>query len=305
MTQELLSSLTSFIQKYTLDISIVEIRNLGVWQRLDSDFYKPEHLAIERLTKNSYFCSFKSLDIRVDASAFYPSIEPKYNTGSLPFLRVANVDLSVKYDEAVTIPEELPNEYVTIKVGQPWDIVITKWWSVARCGILDRKCALSRDLILVPSSHLSLIQQKALFVYLITNTSNKLLLKTASLTAQPHLTLKLIQEHPIFSPKWDFQGKIADLFDEYTSQRELSMSLYAEAEQILLMELGLIDWNPTEVGITEKMSEEVRLFGRCDAEFFQQKYDEIVEKIKAYKWWYDTIENLISIAWKTDEDRRN
>lgn len=275
--------LTSIIQKYNLDISIVEIRNLWVWQRLDSDFYKPEHLAIERLTKNNHFCSFKDLDIRVDASAFYPSIEPRYNTGSLPFLRVANVDLSIKYNEAVTIPEELPNEYVTIKVGQSWDIIITKWWSVARCGILDRKCALSRDLILVLSSHLSLVQQKALFVYLITNTSNKLLLKTASLTAQPHLTLKLIQEHPIFSPKWDFQEKIAGLFDEYTSQRELSKSLYAEAEQVLLSELGLIGWIPTEVGITEKMSEEVKLFGRCDAEFFQPKYDELFGRLAKFQ----------------------
>jgi restriction endonuclease S subunit len=85
---------------------------------------------------------------------------------------------------------------------------------------------------------------------------------------------------PLASP--DFQSKIAEFVQEAHEQRELSKSLYAEAENILLSELGLIDWQPSEENIAEKMSEEVELFGRCDAEFFQPKYDELFWKLKKF-----------------------
>ncbi len=86
---------------------------------------------------------------------------------------------------------------------------------------------------------------------------------------------------PLPSPT--FQSQIAELVQKAYTQRELSKSLYSEAEKILLDELKLTDWKPSEVNISEKMSEEVELFGRCDAEFFQPKYDEVLEKIKKYK----------------------
>lgn len=82
---------------------------------------------------------------------------------------------------------------------------------------------------------------------------------------------------------YSFQEKLEQLSDESFKYLELSKSLYAEAEKILLDELGLTDWKPTEENIDIKTSEEVRLFGRCDAEFFQPKYDEIVGKIQSYE----------------------
>lgn len=92
-----------------------------------------------------------------------------------------------------------------------------------------------------------------------------------------------VRQIKIFKSSPLFQSHIAELVQEAHSQRELSKSLYAEAEHVLLRELGLIDWIPTEVGITEKMSVEVQLFGRCDAEFFQSKYDELFEKLAKFQ----------------------
>ncbi len=82
---------------------------------------------------------------------------------------------------------------------------------------------------------------------------------------------------------YSFQEKLEILSDESFRNLEISKSLYAEAEQILLGELLLIGWTPTEVGIAQKMSAEVQLFGRCDAEFFQPKYDELFEKLAKFQ----------------------
>jgi len=285
-----------FLAEKKLDISIIGLKDLSIGNRLDSDFYRPEYILLEKLSQNVNFCSFKRLWIRVDASAFYPSIEPLYNTWTLPFLRVANIDSNVKYDEATTIPEEIPNIYTTIKVGNPWDIVITKWWTVARIWFLTQRSALSRDLILIPSSHLKDYEKKFLYIYLITNHSNKLILKTASLTAQPHLTLNLIKDHPIFFPNDKFQQSISEFFDKVEETKSQAKTYYQQAEQLLLRELGLENYQPSEDNISIKDSNEIGTFSRMDAEFFQPKYDEIIGKIKEYEWWRDALDNLIEIS---------
>ena len=61
--------------------------------RFDSDYYKKEYLEIEQfICKNrDKFVTIESQGLQVDASAFYPSLEPYYNTGTIPFVRVADV----------------------------------------------------------------------------------------------------------------------------------------------------------------------------------------------------------------------
>lgn len=67
--------------------------------RFDSDYYKKEYLEIEQfICKNrDKFVTIESQGLQVDASAFYPSLEPYYNTGTIPFVRVADVKDQIEY----------------------------------------------------------------------------------------------------------------------------------------------------------------------------------------------------------------
>ncbi|MEI7562723.1 MAG: restriction endonuclease subunit S [bacterium] len=136
---------------------------------------------------------------------------------------------------------------------------------------------------MIPSSHLKDYEKKFLYIYLITNHSNKLILKTASLTAQPHLTLNLIKDHPIFFPNDKFQQSISEFFDKVEETKSQAKTYYQQAEQLLLRELGLENYQPSEDNISIKDSNEIGTFSRMDAEFFQPKYDEIIGKIKEYE----------------------
>ena len=62
---------------------------------------------------------------------------------------------------------------------------------------------------------------------------------------------------------------------------EKSKSLYAEAEDILLSELGVKDWQPKNEAVSIKTFSDFASSGRVDAEYYQSKYDEIEAKIKA------------------------
>lgn len=76
---------------------------------------------------------------------------------------------------------------------------------------------------------------------------------------------------------------------------ELSKSLYTQAEEMLLSELGLINWQPQKSLYTTKRLIDFKGSGRLDAEFYQKKYDDIEHAIKSYKNGYDLVCNRFAL----------
>lgn len=133
--------------------------------RIDSEYFAKEYLNIHNIIKKqkNKFCTFEDLGLLVDASAFYPSLEPLYNTGNLPFLRVSDVDMVIDYAGAVQIPDDIFEEFKTLRTVKRGDIVLTKGGSVARAGYIDRVCAVSRDLIFINSSKMQ--EDESIFLF--------------------------------------------------------------------------------------------------------------------------------------------
>lgn len=102
------------------------------------------------------------------------------------------------------------------------------------------------------------------------------------MTAQPHLTITLVRNIPLFNPDKDFKKMIASLFKRHSDLLENSKSLYSQAEQLLLSELGLLDWKPKHELVFVKNFSDAQKAERFDAEYFQLKYEEIVEAVKKY-----------------------
>ena len=119
---------------------------------------------------------------------------------------------------------------------------------------------------------------------------------------------------PMLSP--DFQSQIEQIVKSAHAKLAESKSLYAQAEEILLSELGLKDWQPKNLSVVEpvettanghfdklndRVCYSVKSFsdfaksGRLDAEYYQPKYDEIEEKIKSYKGGSDFISKVVEL----------
>jgi len=88
---------------------------------------------------------------------------------------------------------------------------------------------------------------------------------------------------PAFSK--DFQSKIGSLVKSAHAKLEESKSLYAQAENLLLRELGMSNENPSEnssscggANVSIKRFSDVSKTGRLDSEYYQKKYDLIEEK---------------------------
>ncbi|MGI9461746.1 MAG: restriction endonuclease subunit S [Alphaproteobacteria bacterium] len=77
-----------------------------------------------------------------------------------------------------------------------------------------------------------------------------------------------------------------------------SDTLYKKAEEILINELGLKNFKPTNDNINiKKFSNSFIKTGRIDAEFYQKKYEDIENKIKCYKggWLFLKDKNIFDL----------
>lgn len=80
----------------------------------------------------------------------------------------------------------------------------------------------------------------------------------------------------------DFQLKIKEYFEKANLYRLKSLTLYKNAENQLLEELGLKDWQPKNDNVSIKTFSDFNKTGRLDAEYYQKKYDEYEKKLDNY-----------------------
>ena len=81
----------------------------------------------------------------------------------------------------------------------------------------------------------------------------------------------------------NIQEKIKNNFQFANKLRIQAKQLYKEAEAILLNELGLNNWTPTNQPTTQKSYSDFLESGRLDAEYYQPKYDEFFAHLNRYK----------------------
>lgn len=267
--------------------------------RFDAEYYEPKYLdilkCIEKKAKD--FTKLSHLGLQIDASAFYPALEPYYNKGNLPFLRVQDINNKIDYEDCLGIPETIEDDktFETLKFVQAGDIVITKGGSIARVGLVEKKSAACRDLIFINSSKLSNIEYKFLYVYCLSYIYKNLLIRSSSMTAQPHLTITLVRDVPIYEPDLAFKTFIAKLVDKLSNLDKLCNCSYIKAENILLEELNIKNWTAKHKLWSVKNYSDVKDANRFDAEYFQPKYDEILKIIKESSNGYDILGNIVSI----------
>ncbi|QKJ61612.1 restriction endonuclease subunit S [Flavobacterium sp. M31R6] len=98
---------------------------------------------------------------------------------------------------------------------------------------------------------------------------------------------------PILS--FSIQMKIKDCFDNAHENKLISAKKYTQAEEILFQEIGLLDFQPSKEQINVKsFKESFGASGRLDAEYYQKKFEDVIEKIKSQR--YHTLKHIVSIS---------
>lgn len=250
-------------------------------QRFDPEYFQKHHLIDAAHAKSNphQFVTFDQLNLRVDGSAFYPGIEEYYGQGDLPFLRVADVNSIIDFEGCTRIPAELCDRFNTLARVHPGDIVFTKGGSIARIGLVTHEAAASRDLIFLDSFKLSEPDRIFIYLYFQTGFFNRMLVRSSSQTAQPHLTITLVRNLPVFLGSDGFKKQCLKLVQDSYARRKQSLELQAQAEQTLLQALGLESWEPPEPLTYTRLASEAFAAARIDSDFFAPARYATIEKL--------------------------
>lgn len=258
--------------------------------RLDAEFFHPDYLKVwKRLEEIS---SRRLIDFQVQIR--HPKeIKRNYVDDGVLFLRSQNVrPLSV---DLTTNPvyisgedaESLKENTIHYK-----DILITRSGTPGLCAIyLEHQEAIS-------SSHTFIVKSGSLnpfflAVFLNTKYGRTLMEKGKYGSMQPEIAPPHLYQIPM--PFWRYlPDEIEKIYLRSQDLTELSKARYADAQAFIIASVGLAGRAPNQLTFVKNFSDTERA-NRFDADYFQPRYDDIVNAIKGYPGGWDTLGNLVTL----------
>ncbi len=258
-----------------ISYSVIQKSQLEGALRLDAEYYQPEYLKVNEVLKNTSRVADLTSDIRY---GLY--VEPEYKDTGIDFIRAMNL-LNLWIDgEILKIEEQKAPPDYRLEIGDC--LIVRSGANTGSVGIVYPR--FQNATFGSYTIRLRFNKINPFFAAVFLNTKYGLLQtqKLQTGMAQPNLNIPNIKEIkiPIIDEKK--QKEIEKLCLEIEEQRQGSESLYSQAEELLLEELGLKNFEvENDLSYIVNLSD-VKSAHRADAEYFQPKYDKLIEKFKKY-----------------------
>lgn len=263
--------------------------------RIDPQYYQP-NFSLNRAKIRSLPCQIETLGNITSkfAKGIFDIRAEVYTKEGIPFVRISNLKdgLISDHDIAYIPPEVHKKETKTsLKHG---DIILSKTAYPAASLVNLPECNVSQDTIAIQISRRWSNKIKSGYVvgYLNSTCGTLLMEQWFQGNIQMHLALPDAKRIPIPIFSIAFQNMIESMFWEADSLFANSRSLFDKAEKSLLSELGLADWNPVHISSYVKTFTEVTEAKRIDAEYFQPKYEQMMQKIRSAAESIDTLDAI-------------
>lgn len=268
--------------------SIVAKQNLNNESRLDAEFFAPEIIQAENC-----IAKHKNDEIARIANVIHPTeIERIYSDAGIQILLAQNVrNNCLCFDIKSYMPEE-KKRLLSSNLLNYNDVLVTRTganFGQAASYKSTEEIYACADLLVVKCN-------KILGGYLSTffNTKYGRLMLDRGVygAAQPHISSLYLKQLKV--PRFNniFEEMIDKLLNKSHSYTREINACYENTYKIFVNELGIKNWQPKHELSYVKNFSDVNSANRYDAEYFQPKYDEIIEKIKSYPKGWDKLANI-------------
>ncbi len=276
----------------------VRLSDLYRHLRIDAEFYKPEYLSLKSvLDISGNLHSLRKYCNYIKKGIFDISPELYTNEG-IPLIRTSEIkNPLISFSTTVFLDEKTHRVHYKTEL-KPDDIVMTKIGAyIGDIAILPNKYDrynFSQNVTGL-SINSNAIYPKYLFVFLLSKFGHSQITRITMLSGQGKIELEDIRDISVYEASENFQSSISELVGLGQSCISKSELRFKEAENILLSELGLTNWQPKHQLTFIKNYSDTQQAGRIDAEYYQPKYDDIIKAIKRYSGGWDILGNLVRI----------
>ena len=260
--------------------------------RFDAEFFRPDYLQVQRRLES--IGSQRLIDFQVNIR--HPKeIKRNYVDDGVLLLRGQNVrPLSIDLTaNPVYISEEDAERLQDNTIHYKDILIMRSGANVGQCAIyLENSAAISMsDTLIIRSGSLNPF---FLAIFLNTKYGTALIERGKYGSAQPHIAPPFLYQIPV--PNWEnLQTEIERTYLRSKELTELSKIRYAETQDLLLAELGLADWQPKHTLVFTSDYVSMHRAERIDADYFQPRYDDIINTIKSYPGGWGTVANQVHL----------
>ncbi len=265
-----------------LEVSEVKLSELERTSRIDSEFYKKENLNIQKLLEKSD--SKPLTDFIYVSDGNHMSISDNFCEKGVPYYRGQDIhDFFIENANPICIPESVFKMPTMLRSHlQKNDVLLSIVGTIGGVSLVNTNANATC------SCKLAILRPKArcnadtIALFLQSKYGQNQIKKFIRGAVQMGFILEDVNQINIPNFSTDFQSKIESLVKSAHEKLSRSKSLYAQAEDTLLCELGLKDWQPKNEAVSIKTFSDFDSSGRLDAEFYQSKYDELFEKLSKF-----------------------
>jgi restriction endonuclease S subunit len=258
--------------------SIIQKSQFEGAMRIDAEYYQPEFLDFERKIKKH---ENKKLGDICDKITDGSHQTPEYQKEGVPFIMVRDVsEQQINFNVDSFITSEFDNGLKHCK-PQGGDILLTKVGSVGISSVVPDDCPSFNIFVSVAVlKGCNELNNYYLSTFLNSKFGRFQAIRSAKGITQPDLHLEDIRNFLIPLVSRDNQEKIKNTILESIDLFATSKNLYQQAEDLLLEKLELKNLEKDEKLFSIINLSEVENANRLDAEYFQVKYEKLIEKIR-------------------------
>ncbi len=262
--------------------SIIQKSQLEGAHRLDAEYYQPEYLTLQ---KNIDSTDSAKLWSEIDGKFITGPFGSEFNTenyipdGEYRYMRGKDVkDFFLTDDDNVYIPDE---DYARLKKYSlsEGDILISVVGTPGIASIVDKNVVPAIFSCKSTAFRTKAIDTCYLLAYLNSKYGRTFLARSIRGALQTGLNIDDLKNLPIFVPKQHNQEIVASFVKNAKEQLDLSKSLYSQAENMLLEELGLKDFRAEEDLFSIVSLSDIKSAHRMDAEYFQSEWGKLKGKL--------------------------
>lgn len=204
--------------------------------------------------------------------------------GDIPFIRVQNIKggFDINQDGVVYISKE-NNQKIKSSMLNKGDLILSKVGNtIGYFAIVSDElspCNISENNIGIKLSDYTETEKSFIVTYLNAKYANKLVLRRKSGNAQPKINVDDIAKIPIVKCA-KIESFIHTIIEHHNNLLKKSRICYKQAEDILNKELNITNIENTKPYSIRSFSNSFGKSKRLDAEYYQDKYDQIVNRLK-------------------------
>lgn len=267
--------------------------------RIDSHFYMKEYKELKKILSKFNCVNLKELVSKTIQTGHTPSMNhPAYYDGEIAFIKTDNVHnnhitqnfsdyLSISGNSLISRTELRARDIITTIIGATDQVI-------ARSALVteDLLPANINQNIVQIRIDINKVSPEYVNTFLNSKYGKQYLIYLSRQTEQFNLNCKEIEIIPVPILSTDFQQTIQELIEKAQALRLNSARLYDLIEQKLLSEL---EYNSHELSDENIKIKNISLSfgktGRLDAEYYQQKYEDITNILNTT----ETVEKLCNI----------